>query len=141
MSAAGGNGHRSGASLYDFRDLDLMHRMVDEADDQGWIETEHLARSLGLGDDHNRNVAIRMAWMRRYGMLERDDKRGLWRLSRGGMRVVQARVRAAAAKELESLPEEALIETMASVVTRYRFVDAMTATMLRREFLFGTQRR
>ena len=44
------NGRRRGASLYDFRDLDLMHRLADEGDDEGWIETEHLARALGLGD-------------------------------------------------------------------------------------------
>jgi hypothetical protein len=137
MSANNGRG----ASLYEFRDLDVLHKIEAEGDDQGWIETEHLARSLGLGDDHNRNVAIRLAWMRRYGMVVRDDAKGLWRLSRGGERVVAARVRAAATRELEALPEEAMVETMASVVSRYRFVDTMTAAMLRREFLFGTQPR
>lgn len=134
MSADNGRG----ASLYDFRDLDVMHKLVEEGDNEGWVELEHLARSMGLGDTHNRHVAMRLAWMRRYGMVVRDDKTGLWRLSRGGERVVTARVRAAAAHELEALPEEALVETMASVVQRYRFVDSMTATMLRREFLFGT---
>lgn len=127
-----------GASLYDFRDLDLMHKLAEEADEEGWVELEHLARSMGLGDSHNRNMGVRMSWMRRYGMVSYDDKRKLWRLSSGGDRVVAARLRAAAQRELESLPEEAMVETMASVVSRYRFVDAMTATMLRREFLFGT---
>lgn len=133
------NGRRHGASLYDFRDLDLMHKIVDEGDNEGWVETEHLARTMGLGDTHNRNVAIRLAWMKRYGMVTRDEQRGLWRLSPGGERVVAARLRAASVRQLEALPEDALVETMASVVQRYRFVDAMTATMLRREFLFGTQ--
>jgi len=125
--------------MFDFRDLDVLQKIVHEGDDQGWIDTEHLARSMGLGDDHNRNVAIRLAWMRRYGMVVRDDAKGLWRLSRGGERVVSARLRAATVHELEALPEEAMVETMASVVSRYRLVDSMTATMLRREFLFGTQ--
>src|SRR5215467_579662 len=107
-------GRHHGASLYDCRDLDLMHKLVDEADNEGWVELHHLARSLGLGDDHNRNLAVRMAWMRRYGILERDDKTGLWRLSRGGERVVAARVKAASVRELEALPEAAMIETMAS---------------------------
>lgn len=130
-----------GASLYDFRDLDVMHKLVEEGDNEGWVDTEHLARAMGLGDTHNRNVSIRLAWMRRYGMVTRDEQRGMWRLSRGGERVVAARLRAASVRELEQLPEDALVETMASVVQRYRFVDSMTATMLRREFMFGTQAR
>jgi len=130
-----------GASLFDFRDLDLMQKLLAEADAEGWIETEALARAMGLGDDHNRNVAIRLAWMRRYGMIERDENRGLWRLSRGGGRVIEARLRAAATRELESLPDESMIEVMANVTSRYHLADRMTATMLRREFLFGTQPR
>lgn len=130
----------SGASLYDFRDLDLMLKLDADANDEGWIETEYLAGALGL-DDGNRNVAMRLAWMRRYGMIERDEAKGLWRLSQGGRRVVEAKLRAAAKRDLETLPDEAMIEVMANVTHRYRFADAMTATMLRREFLFGTQRR
>ena len=136
------NGRRhGGASLYDFRDLDLMHKLVEESDDEGWVELEHLARSMGLGDNHNRHVATRLAWMRRYGMLERDEKRGLWRLSRGGERVVVAKVKAAAQRDLEALPDAAMVEVMANVSARYRFTDRMTAQLLRREFLFGTQAR
>lgn len=129
------------ASLYDFRDVDVMFKLAEEGDDEGWIETEYLALALGFNGDHRRNVGIRLGWMRRYGMVERDDQRGLWRLSPGGQRVVQARLRAATARELEALPEEALVEAMSSVVQRYRFVDQMTANLLRREFMFGTQPR
>jgi hypothetical protein len=125
-----------GASLYEFRDLDLMHKIAAE----GLVRTEELAEAIGLGPGHNPNVGSRLAWMRRYGMVRRRTKDGLWLLTSGGERVVQARLRAAAQSELEALPEEALIETMASVVSRYRFVDQMTAAMLRREFMFGTQR-
>ena len=126
-----------GASLYEFRDLDLMHKISAE----GTLQTEELAESLGLGRDHNANVGIRLAWMRRFGMVRRDPKRGLWGLSRAGERVVEARLRAAALDELQALPEEAMVATMASVVSRYRLLDATTAAMLRREFMFGTQRR
>jgi hypothetical protein len=130
---------RSGATLYDFRDVDLMFKLAEESGDEGWLETEYLAGALGFNGDHVQNVGVRLGWMRRFGMVERDEERRLWRLSPGGQRVVQARLRAAAVRELEALPEEALIEAMSSVVQRYRFVDAMTAHLLRREFLFGTQ--
>ena len=130
-----------GASLFDFRDFDLMAKMREEGDAEGWLETELLARAIGLGDERLRNVGIRLGWMRRYGMVERDEERGMWRLSDGGERVVTARVRAATVRELEALPNEALITSMSSIVQRYRLVDAMTATMLRREFMYGTQPR
>ena len=142
MSARRRNGSRPhGASVLDFRDFDLMAKMREEGDDEGWLETELLARAIGLPDDSLRNVGIRLAWMRRYGMVERDEERGLWRLSDGGERVVTARVRAATVRELEALPEEALVESMSSILQRYRFVDNMTATMLRREVMYGTQPR
>jgi len=145
MSMAGGNGVvrslHGGASLYDFRDLDILQKIAVENDAEGWVELEHLARSLGLGDNHNRNVATRLAWMRRYGMLQRDEQRGLWRLAPGGVRVVQARIKAAAQQDLEELPDEAMVEVMANVAARYRFTDPTTAHLLRREFLFGTQAR
>lgn len=126
-----------GASLYEFRDLDLMHKISAEST----VTTEELAEAIGLGRDHNSNVGVRLAWMRRLGMLKRDAKSGLWRLSGAGERIVEARLRAAALDELQALPEEAMVATMASVVSRYRLLDSTTAAMLRREFMFGTQRR
>ena len=126
-------------SLYDYRDLDLMLKIADVGDDEGWIETRQLAESLGVPDDEKSNgVGVRLAWMRKFGMLERDDERKLWRLSRGGERVADARVRAAAVKQIDSVPEEALIDVMAHVTARYRLGDQMMATMLRREFRYGT---
>ena len=74
-------------------------------------------------------------------MIERDEERGLWRLSPGGSRVVAAKVRAAGKRELEALPDEAFVEVMANVSHRYAHADRMTAHLLRREFMFGTQPR
>ena len=130
-----------GASLYDFRDLDLLQKIQAEADENGFVETEHLARSLGLGDSRNGNVGVRLAWMRRFGMLQKNEETGLWSLAPGGLRVVRAKVKAAAQRDIEELPDEAMVEVMANVAARYRFADATTAHLLRREFLYGTQRR
>jgi restriction endonuclease Mrr len=137
---------RGHSTLYDFRDFDLMLKLEAEADDEGWVETEYLAVAMGLrmnGDRTLRDTGIgqRLAWMRRYGMLERDPQKGMWRLTDSGQRIVTARMRAAQQRELEALPDEALVQAMQSVVSRYRFTDRVTATMLRREFLFGTQAR
>jgi hypothetical protein len=126
------------ASLFEFRDLDLMLKLQDEADEDGWTTTEHLARSLGLPDDLGA-VGRRLAWMRRYGMVSFDEQRRMWQLTPGGDRVTHSRLKAAQARTLETLDETAMIEVMAHVTTTYRLGDPMVAHMLRREFRYGTQ--
>lgn len=125
------------ATLYDFRDLDLMLKLDAEG---GEAETWEIADALGFHDQDRRAVGIRLAWMRRYGMLEFDQERRLWRLSKGGERVTAARLKAAQTKRIEELPDEAMVDVMASVTSRYRHGEPMLADLLRREFLFGTQK-
>ena len=128
---------RHHSTLYDFRDLDLMLKLAAEG---GEAETWELTEALGFAEQDRQGVAIRLSWMRRYGMLEFDEERRLWRLSPGGERVAAARVKAAASRQIEALPDEAMVEVMASVTSRYRHGDPMVADLLRREFLFGTQK-
>ena len=129
------NGTRH-ATLYDFRDLDLMLKIEAEGNDEGWLDTENLARSLGF--DEPLKVTSRLSWMRRYGMLEFDDKHRLWRLTPGGHRVTQAKLRAGTASTIEQLPDEAMVEVMANIGSRYRLGEPMIGHLLRREFLYGT---
>jgi hypothetical protein len=127
-------------TLYDFRDLDLMLKLDGIGDDDGWATTQELAEALGMGDD-TRAVGMRCAWMRRYGVFDFDEQKKLWRLSSGGERVTKAKLRAAATNQIDKVPDEAMVDVMAHVTTRYRLGDPMLATMLRREFLFGTSPR
>jgi hypothetical protein len=130
------------ATLYDFRDLDLMLRIDEEVNGhQPGIASSDLADSLGFEEGDNRAVGIRLAWMRRYGMVAYDEREKLWSLSPGGRRVTQAHLRAPALRVVESMPDEAAVEMMAHVVSRYQRGDAMIAHMLRREFLYGTKPR
>lgn len=137
---AGKNGRREHATLFDFRDLDLLLKIEAEADEEGWVETEHAARSLGFGD-HQQPLGIRFSWMRRYGMLEFDDRRRMWRLTPAAQRVTEARLRAAASRTVEELPDELMVDVMSKVTQRYMRGSPMIATMLRREFMFGTKPR
>lgn len=126
------NGRRRQARIYDFRDLDLMLKISD----MGGAETPELASALGFGKDVQ-PIAIRLSWMRRFGMLDFDGTQ--WDLSAGGLRVVKSKLRAAQASSIDALPDEAMIETMAHITSRYHR-DPMLAHMLRREFLYGTKR-
>jgi hypothetical protein len=137
------NGRPKGATLLEMRDLDLMHRLGDLGGEDEWVPTLILAEALGLPENVT-GVGVRLGWMRRYGMLERraeaKHRQALWRLSEGGQRVIQARSKAANIFDIERLPEEEMVEAMAAVTARYRHADPMLATMLRREFVFGTKR-
>jgi hypothetical protein len=133
------NGRQRHASLYDFRDLDLLLTIEDRADNEGWASTADLASSVGFGDNLL-PLSRRLAWMRKYGMLEFRDKERLWRLTDSAIRVVEAKT-AAATKSIERLPDEALVEVMADVTARYWRGSPMVATMLRREFMYGTSPR
>jgi hypothetical protein len=122
-------------SMREFRDLDLMLKLKEA----GPIPAKELAHELGA-DEFGSHLGRRLGWMRRYGMLDLDQKTRNWSLTEGGARVIYARKRARLMDELEALPAEELIEVMAAITARYRLGDPMTAVMLRREFIFGTRR-
>jgi hypothetical protein len=66
---------------------------------------------LGFEAEGNlRPVGIRLAWMKRYGMVAFDEKERTWSLSPGGRRVVAAQVRAPALKAVEAMPDESAAE-------------------------------
>lgn len=120
------------ASLYEFRDLDLM--MTLQA--AGGMTSKELADAIGLANA--KGVGSRAAWMRRFGIFDFDEATGMWTLSEGGQRVVTAKRRAAALRQVEDVPDESMIDIMSHVTARYRLGDPMVSHMLRREFLYGT---
>jgi hypothetical protein len=126
------------ASLYEFRDLDLM--MTLRNTDSGGLTAAQLASVLGIGGDVQ-GVAVRASWMRRFGMLDYDERHKTWSLSAGGERVVTAKLLAASQDALEKVPDESMVEVMSHVTARYRLGDPLMANLLRREFLFGTSPR
>jgi len=129
------------ATLYDFRDLDIMYRLAELADSKG-VGSQELAETFGFDpEDGARPLGIRLAWMRRYGMVAYDDGSKLWRLSRSGERVTNAQLLAPELKVVDEMPDEKMVEVMAHVTSRFQRGEPMVGHMLRREFLFGTKRR
>jgi len=128
----------SGLTLYEFRDLDLMFKLRDE---NGGITSQQFAESLGFDKDGAAKVASRLTWMRRYGMLDFDPKARLWSVAASGERVTEAHLRSRDIQALDQLPDEAMVEVMAHVTSRYRHDQGTLAHLLRREFLYGTARR
>lgn len=128
------------ANLYAFRDVDIMHRLA-ESNGEG-IRSQELAEALGFpAEEGARPVGVRLAWMRRYGMVVYDDEQRSWGLSSSGQRVVQARLLAPELRAVEKMPDEKMVEVMALVTSRFQRGEPMVAHLLRREFAYGTRRR
>jgi hypothetical protein len=128
------------ASVYDFKDTDLMLKV--SAQGGGGISAADLATELGWDNhDGTRAIGMRFAWMKKYGMLDYDDKHHLWIISNGGERVLAAQRAAALTSTIEAVPDESMVEVMAHVTSRFRLGDPMVAHLLRREFIYGTSPR
>jgi hypothetical protein len=76
-------------TVWGISDSELLHIVDDLADENGW--TSNLAVRMQLGEDveavKHSGVGSRMAWMRRYGWLERADN-GDHRLTAMGHAVI-----------------------------------------------------
>lgn len=121
-------------SLYDFRDLDLLLRLAED----GGMTSKQIGETFGA---EPRTAGSRFAWMRRYGMVDLDEETGAWSVSAAGRRVIQSKLKASTLTVVEKLPDEALVETMAQITSRYIRGEPMLAHMMRREFMYGTRRR
>jgi hypothetical protein len=128
------------ATLYDFRDSDIMFRLADT--NGSGIDSHELAESLGFdAEEGARPIGIRLAWMKRYGMVAFDDRERSWKLSKSGRRVVEAREKAPYLEVVDKMPDELMVDVMAHVTSRFGRGDTMLGHMLRREFMYGTKRR
>jgi DNA-binding IclR family transcriptional regulator len=126
------------ATIYDFRDIDLMMRLSEEPE----IPATELAEAVGLTDDGaTQALGRRLGWMKRYGFVAYDPKLHRWSLSQAGQRITESQLRSAQIRALDSIDDEAMVNVMAHVTSRYRHGDAVVAQLLRREFAFGTQKR
>jgi hypothetical protein len=87
---SGRNNGRIDLSLFGMSDTELLARVDDLADENGWTHTSDVR--LGIGekpeeaDAANRSgVGPRLSWMKRYGWLEQHiDDRSRWRLTAMG---------------------------------------------------------
>jgi hypothetical protein len=121
-----------------FRDLDLMLKIEHEGGNDG-VEARALAESLGA--ENGTVIASRLNWMAQFGLLQFNKEHRLWTVSSSGARVVEAKLRGAASREIDAIPDEALIEVMAHVTSRFKHDDPVMGHMLRREFAYGTRPR
>lgn len=73
-------------TIWGISDTELLGIVDDVADENGWSTTADVRLQLGenLEDGRRSGAGSRLAWMRRYGWLERSPDTGGWRLTAMG---------------------------------------------------------
>ena len=131
--------------LVDFLDEEFLALVVDNADYEGWASSKMIAEAILSEEITTRNVGSRLAWMKKYGVVERDTRPGRtyrhWRLTSAGEALVRARFTKRQTDALHTVSDEQLWRLTAELSDRYEVVDDTTANLVRRRFSAAAQRR
>jgi hypothetical protein len=132
---------RTSIKLTEFEDIEFLHKLQDVADDDGYATSAELAVELKIDNDcPARNVGSRMAWLKRYGVVELHPKKG-WRLTKIGDALVNGELNSYQRKSLSSMPEEQLLALTRQVSSRFQGAGDSAAQMMRRQFRYGMAQR
>lgn len=129
--------------LADFSDRELLALMQDVGDGDGSVSTADLATALDLKTKHPlTNVGVRLGYLRKIGMLERDTESQRWYMTPLGERFVHGHLTAAQRRALDAVRDEgsawAATESLASLLGG---ASEAQATMMRRQWQYGWARR
>jgi hypothetical protein len=133
-------------TLEEFSDRELLAAFEDHADADGTVSSAELAEGLGLwsrdGLKHpTQNIAIRLSWLKRYGVLGRDPDSGRWFLTDAGLRVVHGGLRAKERRALEEFSEDALYAAAEQLGRRMVGAQSEAATMAQRSWRYSLAER
>ena len=134
--------------LVDFLDEEFLALVIDNAGYEGWASSREIAEAIDPDAETitTRHVGSRLAWMRRYGVVERDPRpgsptKGYWRLTEAGEALVKARFSKTQQTALSSVKDEQLWLLSAELGLRYEGVNYATANLVRRRFIAAQKRR
>lgn len=127
--------------LESYSDRELLLLMKDLRDENGHVQSEEIADRLDL--DHPKPlqcVGIRMAWMRRYGVVDFQRQLKVWYLTSKGEAIANGGLTKAQTKALESISAERGMEAVMALGSRYREFGEIEATMMRRAWKYSVGR-
>lgn len=128
--------------LADVDDRETLALARDIANGDGTFTTAELAAAFALDTKHPlSNVGIRLGYLKRIGMLERDENRR-WYLTPVGERFVNGGLTAAQRRALDTLKDEgaawAATESLSKLLSS---AGDTQATMMRRQWQHGWAQR
>lgn len=111
--------------LEDFHDFELLYILEDVIGPDGYATSADVAESIGIEGEHPvSSVGIRLGWMIRYGVVEKDETRSgpaRWRLTRTGDEVLHPKnLPAAAEKALAALTDGQRVAVTDQVMRQLR---------------------
>lgn len=134
--------------LGDYSDKELLFLVRDHEDDEGWADSLQVAQTIWPRyaaenpQGATQSVAIRFAWMKRWGVMERHEKLPRkWRLSDDGRALVEGKLTGGQERQIVGLSDEKLMSLGYSISDRYQQAGDIAATLLRRSFQFAEARR
>lgn len=127
--------------LEEFSDQELLFALEEcgGADGATSLElAEHLEpdRRDGLKHPHQ-NIAIRLGWLKRYGVVERDDKTRRWVLSPLGEGLMHGRLKASERRMLEEIDEGRLLTFVQAMTGHIIGASREAAKMSERQLRYG----
>lgn len=133
--------------LEDFSDHDLLYALEDCGDDEGWATSKEIAEFIGLKENPEAkeypaaNVGIRLAWMFRFGVMEKRREDGVeivpvqWRLNDTGYSLIHpTKLSPSAMKALEALDEGQRLLVTEAVSRQLKRTSRQGVHLARRAF-------
>jgi hypothetical protein len=129
--------------LDDVSDREVLALLADVADGDGTASTLDLATAMDLGTKHPlSNVGVRLAYLRRIKMVDREPTTKRWFLTSMGLQYVAGRLSATQQRALESLKSEGAAWAATESLSRLlKDAGDSQATMMRRQWQHGWAQR
>jgi hypothetical protein len=134
--------------LADMSDREVLLIVHDLQDSEGWVDSLDMADRMGMKHDRRRStVASRLAWLRRYGAMEREflwdensnpivNRKGehrmgqRWRLTAIGEVIALGKLKAAQEKAVSELDDSQFLLLTRALAGRVRGADDHTVQKL-----------
>lgn len=125
---------------FSFGDRELLYVVHDLADKEGWVDASSVANRLAITHENpTRCVVGRFVWMRKFGVMERNEEDGSkWRLTEQGEKVRRGTLTKAASKAIEGLGAEQLVVATDMLGRRYSPNQNQVAVLMRRAWKHAT---
>ena len=143
----------SSMTIEDISDREFLLVVLDHMEDDGWTDSQLVADAFGIT---RRYPATRLAWLQRYGAVEREFERDeagniryhrngrerktqRWRLTPIGEALANGKLKAAQQRLFEDLSDEQMLLATRHIGSRLRHShDATVSKLMGREWRYST---
>ena len=134
-------------TLEDFSDRELLFALEEHADSDGTVSSGALAEGLGLSSENGlkhpvQNVAVRLTWLKRFGVVYRSEETRRWGLTSAGYAALHGGLRVREERALAEFDDDSLfraVELMGARMLNVR--SAETATLAQRQWRYALAQR